>query len=218
MSLKRQAPAVFIPERPKSPRLTFDLVMVDDLFPAVKTQTEQAARLASAILKRNTDLTPSLEEQSHITALVSQIQIVLETMSLDVDSASEFAVEEFRVVGSFKKGTMIRGKNEADIVLILRYSPTTDVISHLVDRISSELKITNPGPEIDFNVTEYGFLVSNRETKASVRMLLTTHSATKKTDIRPHVAANLMTRHLAAIRHVRWFEGEHVFNSCRSCC
>lgn len=210
MSVKRPAAAVFIPERPKSPRLTFDLVMVEDLFPPLKTQTEHMPRLASAILKRNTDLTPSLEEQTHVTALVSQIQIVLEKMSLETDLTSAVAVEEFRVVGSFKKGTMIRGKNEADMVLILQSPPTTEVMSQLVERISQELKTTSPESRLNVDITDYGFVINNSDTKASLRMLVTTHSTGKKADSRPHVAPNLMSRHLAAIRHVRWFEGRDL--------
>lgn len=209
MAHKRPAAVTFIAERPKSPRLTFDLVMVEDLFPVVSTATDRAAQLAAAVLKRNVDLTPSPEEQTHVTALVSQVQIVLETITLDQESPLSCPVDELRVVGSFKKGTMIRGKNEADIVLIARSVPTTDMISHLSERVSEELTKTNAGTKVEVVVTDHGFSIHNNATNASVRMLVTTHSVTRRPDGCQHVSNNLMQRHLAAIRHVRWFEGEH---------
>lgn len=150
-------------------------------------------------------MTPTPEEQIHIAALVSQIQLVLETMALDPATC---LVDDFRLVGSYKKGTMIRGKNEADMVIIMRSVPTLEAVTKLSETLSEELSKTSPESLFSVTVTDYGFSVSNAATSTSVRMLMTTQIGNmRKSDSRPHVAMNLQQKHLSSIRHVRWFEG-----------
>lgn len=181
--------------------------MVEECFPATKPATESDTQLLTAILKRNSDLTPTLEEQTQITALVSQVQNVLETISLDPQSASLF--DEFRVVGSYKMGTTLRGRNEADVVLILRQSPTTESVTQISDRVREELSKTNPGSSFAVTVMDYGFCVSPESVGACVKILITTQigSMRKKADGQQCIPVNLQHKHMAAIRHVRWFEG-----------
>jgi interleukin enhancer-binding factor 2 len=205
--VKRQHP---FPIEPKAPRPTFDIFMVEDSFSKVKPVPESETQLLNAILKRNTDLTPTLEEQTNIAALVSQVQNVLEVMSLDPQYASVF--DEVRIVGSYKKGTMVRGKNEADIVLVLRQNPTLESVTQISDRMQSELSNTSWSSSFSVTGTDYGFCVSNTSVNASVRILITTQVGNMRKTAegqQQHIAVNLQQKHLSAIRHVRWFEGEN---------
>lgn len=79
-----------------------------------------------ALVKRNQDLSPTTAEQTAITALISKIQSVIDTLIVAPDLFEPAIVEEARPVGSFKKGTMLRGYNVADVVLILRTLPTCE--------------------------------------------------------------------------------------------
>ena len=193
---------------PKSPRPTFDLHLVDSFFPAVHAKAGDAhSSFLSDVLTRNSDLTPTLEEQTHITALVSQVQIILENISLDPDASQVVQMEEFRVVGSFKKGTMTRGKNEADVVLILRSPPALESVKQLAFRVSDALSKSACSTSLTVQVTDYGVCITNNGAAASVRLLLACQDVHPTPAARLHLPPNLLLKHLAAIRHVRWFEG-----------
>ncbi|RWS18575.1 interleukin enhancer-binding factor 2-like protein, partial [Leptotrombidium deliense] len=65
------------------PRPPFDVYMVEDFFPKVVSTSDTDSLLTQAILKRNSDLTPSPEEQTNLVNLVSKVQIVIENISLN---------------------------------------------------------------------------------------------------------------------------------------
>lgn len=77
-------------------------------------------------MKRNQDLSPTSAEQTSITSLMSKIQTVIDSLIVAPDLFEPAVVEEARPVGSFKKGTMLRGYNVADLVIILRTLPTCE--------------------------------------------------------------------------------------------
>ena len=81
------------------------------------------------------------------------------------------AIEEVRQVGSYKKGTMLRGYNVADIVIILKTLPTFKAIESLGGKIHEEIKILMKSEIITINemiafcVTDYGLDFWNKMAK-----------------------------------------------------
>lgn len=113
---------VFVPRHP------FDLVLVESFFPKVPEQTQDDTALTNALVKKNQDLTPSASEQTAIGNLVSKVQAVLDNLVV-APGENGVQLEEVRQVGSFKKGTMLAGKNVADIVVILKVGSILSFLS-----------------------------------------------------------------------------------------
>lgn len=118
---------------------------------------------------------------------------------------------EVRQVGSFKKGTMVTGRNVADIVVILKTLPTKEACNALARKVGDELKnpvkteVITKGDTTRIVNHERGFDVSNAQ--ARVRVLIATLPKNiRKLEPATHLNAKLMQNHLAAIRHSRWFE------------
>lgn len=116
-----------------------------------------------------------------------------------------------RQVGSFKKGTMLANHNVADIVVILKTLPTKEACDALAKKVDEELKnvmkteVVAKNEAITVENHERGFDVFNAI--ARVRILITTLPQNmRKLEPETHLDAKLMQGHLAAIRHIRWFE------------
>ncbi|XP_014275360.1 interleukin enhancer-binding factor 2 homolog isoform X2 [Halyomorpha halys] len=186
------------------PRHPFDMVLCEPAFPRVKPAVNDEV-FTQALLKRNTDLTPSPQEQAAVLNLVTKIQTIFDNLIVAPGNFDACQVDESRQVGSFKKGTMLTGKNVADIVVILKTLPTKECVGALGNRVIEDLRTANPKEVLGMSVNEQGFDVSNND--ATVRVLVTTvHQNLRKLDPELHMEYKILQRHLAAIRHSRWFE------------
>jgi len=186
------------------PHIPFDFVMGENSFPKVKAAPEDND-LTQALLKRNQDLTPSPQEQAAVLNLVTKIQSVMDNLIVAPGTFDSCQVDEVRQVGSFKKGTMVSGRNVADIVVIIKTLPTAEAVSGLATKVVEDLRKQTPPEIVNLNVTEEGFQLANRG--AAVRILITTiHQNYRKLDPEIHLDLKVMQRHMAAIRHSRWFE------------
>lgn len=213
------------PFRPFIPHIPFDLVQCENAFPRAKAAPEEKA-FTDALLKRHTDLTPTSAEQASILALVTKVQGILDNLVIAPAGFEAATLEEVRQVGSFKKGTMMAGRNVADIVVMFKTLPTKEAVTALANKVSEELKSQEPHEEavpprkrvaqntpktiVSLLPNETGFQVNSGD--ASVQCLVTTIPPNlKKLDTDLHLDGKMMNGRLAAIRHARWFEenGQH---------
>lgn len=111
-----------------------------------------------------------------------------------------------RFVGSFKKGTMLAGRNMADLIIILKTLPVTEAVKSLGTKIVDEIeKYSQRSHKVEF--TDAGFDIINVATEAAVRCLITTvYHNMRKLDPAVHLPARLLQKHWQAISHSRWFE------------
>ncbi|RWS15703.1 interleukin enhancer-binding factor 2-like protein [Dinothrombium tinctorium] len=189
------------------PRPPFDIYMVEDFFPKVNPTNDLDSLLTQAILKRNADLTPSPEEQTNLVNLVSKVQIVIENITLTPGNFDACQIEEVRPVGSFKKGTMLTGRNIADLVVILKTLPIVEAIKSLGTKVVEELTKMDPTYFVKMQTIDGGFDVISNTNGAVVRVLITTIMPNmRKIDPTIHLPVKMLQKHMSAIRHVRWFE------------
>jgi len=192
------------------PRHPFDLTLADVVFPKV-CQTPDDSPLTSALLKRNQDLTPTQDEQSAIANLVSKVHSVLDNLVVAPTDFNTSQLDEVRQVGSFKKGTMLCGSNVADIVVILKTLPTKEACETLSKRVEEDLKcvmkteVLTKGEQINSTLHDRGFDIFNRQCKVRV-LIATLPQNIRKLEPEIHLNPEIMQSHLAAIRHIRWFE------------
>ncbi|XP_017474730.1 PREDICTED: interleukin enhancer-binding factor 2 homolog [Rhagoletis zephyria] len=193
------------------PRHPFDLTLVAEvLFPKVSPQVDDSA-LTAALLKRNQDLSPTPAEQTSIGNLVTKVQSVLDNLVVAPGDFNTCQLEEVRQVGSFKKGTMLSGKNIADIVVILKTLPTKEACEALAKKVEADLKnamkteVLTKADQIFTTIHDRGFDVANWQAKVCI-LIATLPQNLRKLEADIHLDQKLMQSHLAAIRHTRWFE------------
>jgi len=194
------------PYRPKVfiPRVPFDIYVCESFFPRVKLAPDDNT-LTQALLKRNTDLNSTAQQQTAVLNLVTKMQTVLDNLALSPGTFDACQIEEVRQVGSFKKGTMMIGHPVADIVAILKTLPTVEAVQALGNKVLDELKTADPTEYLAIEIIEGGFMLCSQE--ASVKCLITTVPINlRKLDPELHLDQKILQDHLAAIRHARWFE------------
>ncbi|CAD6239226.1 GSCOCG00008649001-RA-CDS [Cotesia congregata] len=185
-------------------RHLFDYTLCEAAFPPVKPMPDESD-FTMALLKKNSDMCPTPKEQTAILDLTVKLQSVLDNLIVAPGTFEACQLEEVRKVGSFKKGTMIKGHNIADIVVILKTLPTKTAVEALGNKVYLDLKTVNPKDVFKLTQTERGFDIANNE--ATVRVLITTlHQNLRKLESDQHIDVKICQGHLAAIRHSRWFE------------
>ncbi|XP_054261613.1 interleukin enhancer-binding factor 2 homolog isoform X2 [Macrosteles quadrilineatus] len=198
---KKNFPPAFVPRHP------FDMALCEQAFPRVKPLSPGSEEaFTQALLKRNTDLTPTPQEQAAVLNLVNMVQAAFDNLVVAPGNFDACQVEEARQVGSFKKGTMLTGHNVADIVVVLKTLPTKMCVGALGNRILEDLKKTNANEVLALCTNDKGFFeISNSE--AAVRVLVgTVQYNLRKLDPEIHMDYKTLQNHLSAIRHSRWFE------------
>ncbi|XP_013139305.1 PREDICTED: interleukin enhancer-binding factor 2 homolog [Papilio polytes] len=188
-------------------RPPFDLILAEPAFPRCKPAPDDSA-LTQALLKRHAELCPTPSEQASVLSLVTKLQTVLDNLVVAPGDFVACQLEEVRQVGSYKKGTMMAGKNVADIVVIMKTLPTKEAVEGLSNKVNEEVnKLTRAmgTGSVTCACTERGFTVT--AAGAAVRVLVTTlHQNLRKLEPEVHLDYKVISSHLAAIRHSRWFE------------
>ena len=85
--------------------------------------SEGGEALSEAILKRVGQLTPDEAEASACKNLVTKVEAAVSALIKDKEGLTK-EIDEIRVVGSYKKGTMLAGHPVADLVVIMKDTPT----------------------------------------------------------------------------------------------
>lgn len=75
-------------------------------------------------------------------------------------------------MGSHKKGTILAGHNVADVVVILKTLPTLEAVQALANKVSEDLRATDPHEIFSTLPNESGFEISSSE--ATVKILIAT--------------------------------------------
>merc|ERR1712135_241215 len=159
--------------RPHILRMPFDLFVSESHYALIKPLPEDK-ELTQALLKRHAELVPTTLEQTSIQALVLKVQGVLEGLTVAPGNFEACQLEEVRIVGSFKKGTMVRGHNIADLVVILKTLPTHEAIRSLGAKILEDVQKQYEDQVFELEATDRGFNIStgNPNEKAVVQVLI----------------------------------------------
>lgn len=166
--------------------------------------------LTAALVKRTEELTPSEVEAQAVVNLVTKVNAVVEALiaagkTEESTSGLTKEVDEVRVVGSYKKQTMLAGHPVADLVVIMKETPDGTDIQGLATKVQEKMKEANPGDDFPTQANEGGFNTTSSE-GALVRVLVTTLPKNLfSVDLR-QVDVKLLEGALATIRHARWFE------------
>ena len=190
---------------------SFDPLESKHLFQRVAPEKDDA-EISQAIITKIGELTPPAEDLAKLQEQVTKFTSIVDTMV--VTPEPEIDIEEMRVVGSFKKGTILAGHKTADIVLIIKHLPTLEDIGKIMNTIKEKMNAlqSDKGKKATVKSSESGFLYTNQG--YSLQVFITTLPNNTKETIDPekHVKLENLKNSLAAIRHARWFE-ENAYQS-----
>lgn len=205
--------------KPFIPHVCFDFIQAELAFQRVKPErpAEEKA-MADALIKRNQDLTPTPNEQSHLLNMITKVQTILDNIILSPGDFDACQIDEIRQVGSFKKNTMLMThKLTADLCVVLKTLPTKEAVNRLTAKVYEDLKknITNPLElsGLQALVNERGFeilsptLAGVSAVDVSVQVMVTTQQQNiRRLDPALHLDAKVCQLSLNSIKHARWFE------------
>lgn len=106
---------------------------------------------------------------------------------------------------------MVTGNNVADIVVIMKTLPTKEACEALAKKVEEDLKnvmkteVVTKADVLTTVMHDKGFDISNWQAKVRV-LIATLPQNIRKLEPETHLDAKMITSHLAAIRHSRWFE------------
>jgi len=211
------------PRPPFIPHVPFDMVLAEPAFPSVmkkvgsNTSKGNDDAVQTALIKRDENLTPNPNEQTAITNLVNTIQSVLDGLIVSAGDFDACEIEEVRVVGAYKKGTMMTGNNLAELVVVFKTLPTKEACEALGKKVweSVKQKDTQEFRMLTMMPNEKGFDLSSP--KATVAVQITTILPNlRKLDPELHLDIKILQQAHTAIRRSRWFE-ENASNASIKC-
>ncbi|CAK8680332.1 interleukin enhancer-binding factor 2-like [Clavelina lepadiformis] len=190
------------------PHIPFDFVMCEQAFPRVKPAPNDQ-QFTQSLVKRSQELTASAQDQTAILSLVTKVTNALDAVI--VMTQGDIQIEEYRQVGSFKKGTMMIGNIVADVAVILKTLPTKELVHKFAEKLVDQMKASDASETVNIVTTDAGFELKSNN--ATVNVLIATIPANmRKLDPSIHMDQKILQATLAAIRHVRWFE-ENAFHT-----
>jgi len=181
--------------------IPFDLSLSDNIFPRGSSEPDNAL-LTAALLKRNSELTPSSEEVQGLQSLVSRIESIVETIILSPSTFPSCEVDEIRQVGSVKQGTSLAGDRTAELVVIFKSVPTKEAVEALHVKLAQELQETGC---VRSAITDYGFELSNLQGTAKILVtIIPKYLHSLKSDL--HFNPSGLRANWQSIKHSRWVE------------
>ncbi|EDV28926.1 uncharacterized protein TRIADDRAFT_52288 [Trichoplax adhaerens] len=172
------------PDTGPVPYEIFDFTKAADSFPNVNNGVND--EFSKLILKRNRELSPSAEDQAALASLSRRVSFALDNLS--IASSQELPLlEDKRVVGSYKNGTIIKGHNIVDIAVIFKDHPNLIDVERLGKRVV-EILIENA---IDENERDVEMEMNELVDSKSILQVLT------------------------AVQHARWFDETANYTNIR---
>ncbi|EUB57231.1 Interleukin enhancer-binding factor 2 -like protein [Echinococcus granulosus] len=188
--------------------MPFDPICCSAIFPGAEVPQENE-RLSKLLMDSHSQLTPSLGEQQAVATLVAKVVEYLESIALEKGHSQIGQIEEIRVVGSFKEGTMLAGHCLADVVVLLRDSPTFEMarnISLLLKQKFLDKEIEEPEEPLEIIHQPYGFDLEYLGVCIRVAFAVQNFSAISNTETGLHISPPDQHVAHAAIVHARWAE------------
>nr|CAB3256020.1 NF45 protein [Phallusia mammillata] len=198
------------PARVFVPHIPFDFAMCEQAFPRVKPEPNDD-EFTQALVKRSQELTASPQNQTMILSMVTKVTNALDSLVVAPPSDFQSQIDEYRQVGSFKKGTMMVGNNIADVAIILKTLPTKESVQQLAEKILENINKSDPSENFTIVQTDAGFELKASDCMVNI-LIATVPQNMRKLEPNVHLDQRVLQATLAAIRHVRWFE-ENAFHT-----